>query len=236
MRRAAARSSREGETAATMAMWPLRARWVATSASRRMFSLRSCAEKPRSLLRPARKVSPSSSTGEPPLAEQPAFQRARQRRFAGARQSRQPDHRAVMTIARRAFVGTQRGFHRHDIDGNGALTGIDRQHQAAAGNAAVDLDHQAPGARIVGVGIGGDRLRQRNVDLADMIARDRLGLDAGEFAGIDRLLDRDHGGAGFPCAEPDQNRGACLPAACRAARKSARESGGCRAACCRHGR
>ena len=173
-----------------------------------MFSVRSAAEKPRSPLSPARKVSPSSSTGEPPRAEQPAFQRARQRRFAGARQSRQPDHRAVVTIARRTLVGPQRGFHRYDIDGNGALPGIDRQHQAAAGDAAVDLDDEAPGARIVGVGIGGDRLRQRDVDLADMIARDRLGLDAREFAGIDRLLDRDHGGAGFPRAEPDQNGGA----------------------------
>ena len=41
---AVARSSRAGETAATMAMWPLRARCVATSARRRMFSLRSAAE------------------------------------------------------------------------------------------------------------------------------------------------------------------------------------------------
>ena len=142
------------------------------------------------------------------IAEQPAFQRARQRRFAGTRQSRQPDHRAVVAIARRAFVGAQRGFHRHDIDGNGALSGIDRQHQAAAGDAAVDLDHQPSGARIVGIGIGGQRLRQRDIDLADMVARDRLGLHAREFAGIDGLLDRDHGGAGFPGAEPDQDRGA----------------------------
>ena len=83
-------------------------------------------------------------------AEQPAFQRARQRRFAGARQAGQPDHRAVVAVARRALVGPQRGFDRHDVDGNGALPGVDRQHQAAAGDAAVDLDHQPPGARIVG--------------------------------------------------------------------------------------
>ena len=66
MARAAARSCAEGDTAATIATWPLRARWVAVSASRRMFSLRSCAEKPKSRLRPARKVSPSSRIGEPP--------------------------------------------------------------------------------------------------------------------------------------------------------------------------
>ena len=49
-----------------------------------------------------------------------------------------------MTITRRALVGTQRRFHRHDIHRNGALPGIDRKHEAAAGDAAVDLDHQPP--------------------------------------------------------------------------------------------
>ncbi len=114
-----------------------------------------------------------------------------------------------MTIARRAFVGAQRGFHRHDIDGNGALPGIDRQYQATAGNAAVNLDHQASGTRIVGIGIGGQWMRQRNVDLAHVVPRDRLGFHARQFAGIDGLLDCDHGGAGFPRAEPDQDRGTC---------------------------
>ena len=168
------------------------------------------------------------------IAEQPAFQRARQRRFSGTRQSRQPDHRAAVTIACRAFVGAQRGFHRHDIDGNGALPGIDRQHQAAAGNAAIDFDHQASGARIVGIGIGGERMRQRDVDLADMIARDRFRLHARQFAGIDGLLDRDHGGAGFPRAEAHQIWRRPSPAACRAARKCARESAGYRADWFRH--
>ena len=56
------------------------------------------------------------------------------------------------------------------------------------------------------IGIGRDRLRQRDVDFADVIARDRLGLGVREFAGIDGLLDRDHAGAAFPRAEPDQDR------------------------------
>ena len=77
-----------------------------------------------------------------------------------------------MTITRRALVRAQRGFNRHDIDRNGALSGIHRQHQAAAGNAAIDLDHQATGAWIIGVGIGGNRMRQRDVDLAHVIPRD----------------------------------------------------------------
>ena len=46
------------------------------------------------------------------------------------------------------------------------------------------------------------------VDFADMITRDRLCLHARERAGIDRFLDRDHGGAGFAGAEPKQDRGA----------------------------
>ena len=110
-----------------------------------------------------------------------------------------------MAVTRRALLGTQRAFDRDDVDGNGALSGVDRQHQAAAGDAAVDLDHQSSGARIVGIGIGRDRLRQRNVDFAHVIARDRLGLGVGEFAGIDRLLDCNHAGAAFPCAEADQD-------------------------------
>src|ERR1035437_9608199 len=125
-----------------------------------MFSVRSCAEKPRSRLRPARSVSPSSSTGEPPL------------------------------------LNSLRSTARASVD------------FPAAGNAAIDLDHQASGAGIVGVGIGGKRMRQRNVDLADMIARDRFGLHARELAGIDGLLDWDDGGAGFPCAGPDAAGGA----------------------------
>src|ERR1700754_4253649 len=70
------------------------------------------------------------------LAEQPALQRAGQRGFSGARQASEPDHRAGMAIARRALVGTQCGFHRHDIDRHGALPGIDREHETAAGDAA----------------------------------------------------------------------------------------------------
>ena len=81
------------------------------------------------------------------------------------------------------------------------MSGVDRQHEAAAGNTAVDLDHQPSGARIVGIRIGRDRLRQRDVDFADMIARNRLGLGAGELAGIDRLFDRDHAGAAFAGAK-----------------------------------
>ena len=115
----------------------------------------------------------------------------------------------MVPITRRALVGAQCGFHRHDIDGNGALPGIDRQHQPASGNAAIDLDHQPAGARVIAIGISGHGLRQRNIDLADMIARNRCGLDARQFAGIDRLVDGDHDGAGLPRAEPDQDRGAC---------------------------
>ena len=37
-----------------------------------------------------------------------------------------------------------------------------------------------------------------------MIARDRLGLDAREFTGVDSFFDRDHGGAGFPRAETNK--------------------------------
>ena len=50
------------------------------------------------------------------IGEQPALQRLCQRRFAGARQARQPDHRAVVAVARRALLGAQRAFHRHDVD------------------------------------------------------------------------------------------------------------------------
>ena len=38
-----------------------------------------------------------------------------------------------------------------------------------------------------------------------MIARNRLGLLVGEFAGIDGLFDCDHAGAAFPRAEADQD-------------------------------
>src|SRR5207244_975831 len=86
-----------------------------------------------------------------------------------------------------------------------ALPGIDRQHETAAGDAAVDLDHQTAGARIVAVRIGGDRLRQRDVDLADMIARDRLGFLVRQRAGVDRLFDRDYIGAGLAGAQPNQD-------------------------------
>src|SRR3984957_5329097 len=144
----------------------------------------------------------------PTIAEQPALQRARQGRFAGAGQAGQPNHRATMAIARRAFVVAQRGFHRNDIDGYGALPGVDGEHQPATGNAAIDLDHRPSRARIVAIGLGGERLRQRNIDLADMVARDRFGPDACEFAGIDRLLDRDHNGAGLARTEPDHDGGA----------------------------
>ncbi|KAH2775488.1 hypothetical protein KXW38_001952, partial [Aspergillus fumigatus] len=61
------------------------------------------------------------------------------------------------------------------------------------------------GARIVAVRIGGDRLRQREVDLADMIAGDRLVLFIRKRAWIDRLFDRDHIGAALASAEPHQN-------------------------------
>ena len=63
-----------------------------------------------------------------------------------------------------------------------------------------------PGARIVEIGIGRDRVRQRDVDLADMVASDRLRRDAFQFAGIDRLLDGDDIGTGFAGADPDQDR------------------------------
>ena len=139
------------------------------------------------------------------IAEQPPLQRTRQRRFARAGQSGQPDHGAVVAIACRTLVRTQRGFRRHDIDRHRALPGVDRQHQPAACNAAGNLDHQTPSAGIVAVGIGGDRLRQRDVDLADMVLRDRLVLDARQFSGINRLLDSDHRGAALPGAEPDQD-------------------------------
>ena len=194
-----------------------------------MFSVRSAAEKPRSPLRPARSVSPSSRTGEPPLPNSLRSSARASVDLPEAGQSRQPDHRAVVAIARRALVGAQRGFHRHDIDGNGALPGIDRQHQAAAGNAAIDLDHQPPGARIVDIGIGRQRLRQRNVDLADMIACDRFGSRRSTVR-RDRppSRSRPRWRASRACrAGPGSRRPSS--AACHAARKSARESGGCRA-------
>ena len=161
-------------------------------------------EKPRSPLRPARSVSPSSRIGEPPRRTAAAPARA-PAWICRSRQAGEPDHRAVVAVARRALLGPQRRFHRHDIDRHAALAGIDAQHQPAAGNAAVDLDHQPPGARVVGIGVGRNRLRQRDVDLADMVAPDRRGADAGEFARIDGILDRNHGGAAFHRAEPHQD-------------------------------
>ena len=122
-----------------------------------MFSLRSCGEKPRSPLRPARRVSPSSRIGEPPRQNSRRSSARASVDLPEAGRPGQPDHRAVVAIARRALVGAQRRFHRHDIDRHGTLSGIDRQHEAAAGDAAVDLDHQPPGARIVR-----DRYRPRS--------------------------------------------------------------------------
>ena len=136
--------------------------------------------------------------------KQPPLQRARQGRLAGAGQPGEPDHRTAVAVARRTLVRPQRRFHGHDI-GRNAPAAVDRQHQATAGNAAVDLDHQPSGARIVGIGIGGDRLRQRDLDLADMVARDRGVLRIRQRAGIDRFLDRNHLRAGLAGAEPDQN-------------------------------
>src|SRR4051794_285642 len=51
-------------------------------------------------------------------------------------------------------------------------------------------------------------MRQRNVDLANVIARDRSGFHARELAGIDGLLDGNYASAGFPGAKADQNRSA----------------------------
>src|SRR6185437_412795 len=50
-----------------------------------------------------------------------------------------------------------------------------------------------------------DRLRQRDIDFSDMIARNRLVLAARQFTGIDRLLDIDHDRARFAVGEPDQD-------------------------------
>jgi len=192
MRRAAARSSAEGDTAATMAD-------VLAAVLRGETEIAVEAGPQRVAIQQHRRTA---------MAEQPALQRARQGRFSGSRQPRQPHHGAAVTVTRRAFVVAKVRFHRHDIDRNGALAGIDREHQTAAGNAAIDLDHQPSGARIVGIGIGRQRLAQRNIDLADVIARDRLGLDAREFTGINGFFDRDHGRTGFPRAKPHQDRSA----------------------------
>jgi hypothetical protein len=85
------------------------------------------------------------------------------------------------------------------------LSRIHRQHEAAARDATLDLDDQPPGPGIIGIGVGGDRLRQRDIDFADMVAGDRLGLDACQFTGVDGLLDRDDAGAALARAEPNQD-------------------------------
>src|SRR3954447_12879264 len=59
--RAAARSAAKGDTRETSATTPASASSAATSAVRRTFSARSAAEKPRSPLRPWRRLSPSST-------------------------------------------------------------------------------------------------------------------------------------------------------------------------------
>lgn len=102
------------------------------------------------------------------IGEETPLQRPRQRRLAGGRQAGEPDNGTVVAIARGTLVRSQRRFHRHDVDRHCALAGIDRQHQAAAGDASGHFDHEAAGARVLGVGIGGNRIRKRNVDLADM--------------------------------------------------------------------
>ena len=72
------RISRVGEMKAAMVMMPDFTRILATSAMRRMFSVRSSGEKPRSLFSPDLISSPSRTQGKRPLSNR-AFSRARAR-------------------------------------------------------------------------------------------------------------------------------------------------------------
>jgi hypothetical protein len=87
---------------------------------------------------------------------------------------------------------------------------IERQDEAAAGNAALDVEHDAAGPRIHRIGIDRERAGQREIDLADMILRDRVGLGRRQLAGIDRLLDRHDGAARLRGADPHIEAGADL--------------------------
>src|SRR3569623_1902250 len=194
MRRACARSPAAGDTAATMAMWPLRARCAATSARRRMLSRRSSGENSRSLLSPARSVSPASRMAEPPRlnslrssarasVDLPAPGRPVNHTTApewGWRSTRSCGCRADSTCT--ISTGTARCpasmLSTRPPPAMRPLTSITRRplrRLSAYGS--------APAAR----------------------ARDRGAGYAGEFAGIDRLFDGDHGGAAFHRADAHEN-------------------------------
>src|SRR5262245_41702898 len=68
--------------------------------------------------------------GNASTIKQSSFQSTSESRFSGCGQARQPYHCAIMAVAARAFLRAYRRFHWHDVDWGGALSGIDRQHEA----------------------------------------------------------------------------------------------------------
>jgi len=55
---------------------------------------------------------------------------------------------------------------------------VQSENEATTRDPSVELEHDASGIGIDGVGVGGERLRQLDLDLADMVARNRSVLDA----------------------------------------------------------
>ena len=66
--------------------------------------------------------------------------------------------------------------------------GAKRQNEPAAGDTAVDIQHQTAGSRIFDIKIGADRMRQFDFDLTDMIARKLARRRFRKFAGVDHVF------------------------------------------------
>jgi hypothetical protein len=134
---AMARSARNGEISAAITTTPASARWRASSVARRRFSRRSSGVKPRFLLRPVRRMSPSRTAERMP---------ERSRRFSSAWASvdlPEPD-RPVIQTRRRGGRGARSGSTAViGRPGAGGLVAQGRVDDAAAGDAPAAHEDEA---------------------------------------------------------------------------------------------
>ena len=151
-----------------------------------MFSTRSAAVKPRSLLRPWRTLSPSSMTVWTPRAcsfastrlaivDLPAPDRPVNHRIAGR-----------WCLSARARLAGYRQVVAMDIGRAAQAVGDHARRRGFVGE-AVDQDEGA-GLAVVGIGIEGDRHRRREIAEADLVERQRLGGELLQRVDVDAML------------------------------------------------
>ena len=136
------RSARNGEMNEQITMSPASVISFATSPTRLMFSTRSASVKPRSRLSPCRTLSPSSSIVWRPRGEQLFLDNVGDRRFPGARQPGQPQHRGQLILQRGALLPADRQRLPMDIAGPAQAEGDHSSARRFVGE-AVDQDESA---------------------------------------------------------------------------------------------